>query len=279
VIEVEQCLPLVEEISGSVARNSTALISLARLKSKDEYTYMHSVSVCALMIALARQMQLDEQQTQQAGVAGLLHDIGKMAMPEKILNKPGALTTDEFSVIRLHPERGHAILTRSGFTAPSALDVCLHHHEKIDGSGYPYGLKGEQISQLARMGAVCDVYDAITSNRPYKNGWDEADSLARMAKWEGHFDTAIFHAFVKMVGIYPLGSLVRLHSGRLGVIVEQNPQSLTRPLLKVFFSTRTNMPIPVQLLDLSKSGQTDTIVNREDPQKWQFSNLNALWQG
>jgi len=278
-IEVEQCLSLVEEISGSVARNSAALISLARLKNKDEYTYMHSVSVCALMIALARQMQLDEEQTQQAGVAGLLHDIGKMAMPEKILNKPGALTTDEFSVIRLHPERGHAILTQGGFTAPSALDVCLHHHEKIDGSGYPYGLKGEQISQLARMGAVCDVYDAITSNRPYKNGWDAADSLARMAKWEGHFDTAIFHAFVKMVGIYPLGSLVRLHSGRLGVIVEQNPQSLTRPLLKVFFSTRTNMPIPVQLLDLSKSGQTDTIVNREDPQKWQFSNLNALWQG
>lgn len=276
-IDIDQCLPMVEEINASVARNASALVSLARLKNKDEYTYMHSVSVCALMIALARQLGLDEEQIREAGLAGLLHDIGKMLVPLSVLNKPGKLTDDEFAIVRLHPERGHALLSRSGMVAACALDVCLHHHEKFDGTGYPHRLRGEQISYLARMGAICDVYDAITSCRPYKNAWDAADSLARMAKWEGHFDTAIFHAFVKAVGIYPLGSLVRLHSRQLGVVIEQNPDNLTRPVLRVFFSTRSNMAIPVQVLDLSDASVTDRIVGREDPAQWGFDNLDALW--
>ncbi|MBV8394372.1 MAG: HD-GYP domain-containing protein, partial [Alphaproteobacteria bacterium] len=173
-IEPEQCLPLVEEVASSVSRNPSALISLARLKTKDDYTYMHSVAVCALMIGLSRQLGLSEAQTREAGLAGLLHDVGKMAMPLDVLNKPGKLTDEEFDVMRSHPERGWAMLSEGGAVPASALDVCLHHHEKIDGSGYPKRLKGEQISRLARMGAICDVYDAITSNRPYKTAWDPA---------------------------------------------------------------------------------------------------------
>mgnify|MGYP003341108195 FL=1 len=163
------------------------------------------------------------------------------------------------------------------FRSEPVLDVCLHHHEKMDGSGYPEGLCGDRISLLARMGAVCDVYDAVTSNRPYKAGWDPAESVARMASWKGHFDPVVFQAFVKSLGIYPVGSLLRLQSGRLAVVVEQKPGALTTPLVKVFFSTKSQMPMTPQLLDLSTSN--DRIVGRECPADWGFKHLDGLWAG
>ncbi|PZW65330.1 putative nucleotidyltransferase with HDIG domain [Pseudomonas sp. URMO17WK12:I1] len=277
-INVESCLPLVADISESLARNSSALLGLARLKHKDEYTYMHSVAVCALMLSLARQLGLDEERAREAGLAGLLHDVGKMAMPLEVLNKPGSLTDAEFAIMRSHPERGHAMLLAAGSLPESALDVCLHHHEKYDGSGYPGHLAGEAISLLARMGAVCDVYDAITSNRPYKQAWNPAESLARMAQWSGHFDTHVFHALVRSVGIYPLGSLVRLESGRLGVVVDLLPGKLTTPVVRVFFSAKNKTAITQQEVDLSKPGASDRIVSREDPGEWGFSNLDDFWR-
>ena len=237
---------------------------------------MHSVAVCALMVALARQLDLPEDQVHEAGIAGLLHDIGKMAMPLDVLNKPGKLSDDEYAIMRSHPERGHAMLLAAQTAVSDAvLDVCLHHHEKVDGTGYPHRLAGEEISLLARMGAICDVYDAITSNRPYKTAWDASGSLARMAQWQGHFDTQLLHAFVRTVGIYPLGSLVRLQSGRLGVVIEHHPQQLTAPRLKLFYSVRTRAAIPAQELDLSNPQCGDRIVGREDPAAWGFNNLTS----
>ena len=279
-VDAESCLPLVDEISGSVMRNPGTLVSLARLKTHDDYTYMHSVAVCALMISLARQMGFDEAKTRDAGLAGLLHDVGKALMPLAILNKPGKLTDDEFTIIKTHPMRGHELLREGGTASEGALDVCLHHHEKIDGSGYPHGLHGEQISTLAKMGAVCDVYDAITSNRPYKNGWDPAESIRKMAEWRGgHFDDAVFQAFVKSMGIYPVGSLVRMQSGRLGVVCEQNRDSLVAPKVKVFFSTRSQLHIPPELLDLSSRACSDRIAARESNAQWKFQHLDELWAG
>lgn len=270
---------LVEEISESVLRHPNALISLARLKNADEYTYMHSVAVCALMIALARNLGLNEGQVREAGLAGLLHDIGKMAIPNAVLNKPGKLTDGEFATVRDHPEAGSRMLLESKQVSALVLDVCLHHHEKMDGSGYPHRLAGEQISLYARMGAVCDVYDAITSNRPYKQGWDPAESIRKMAEWKGHFDPVVFQAFVKTVGIYPVGSLVRLESGRIGVVIEQQAKSLLAPKVKVFFSAKAKTPIPQEILDLSKLGGRDKIVGREAAETWGFRHVDELWSG
>ena len=271
---------LVEEISDSVARNPGALISLARLKTVDDYTYMHSVAVCAMMVALAKQLGFDQTQTRSDGLAGLLHDLGKALMPMEVLNKPGKLTEAEFAIIKSHPVEGHRMLLGGVNVDPMVLDVCLHHHEKMDGSGYPKGLKGDEISIYARMGAVCDVYDAITSNRPYKSGWDPAESLRNMAAWtKGHFDPKVFQAFVKCIGIYPVGSLVRLTSGRMGVVIEQTSKSLTTPCVKVFYSTKSNMRILPLVIDLSSPDTTEKIAAREDPAKWNFPDLNELWLG
>lgn len=280
-VDVDSAQGLVEEIAASVMRNPGALIGLARLKTKDDYTYMHSVAVCALMVALAKQLGLSEELTREAGLAGLLHDIGKMMVPSNILNKPGKLTEDEFVSVKEHPVAGYNLLLEGKGASPITLDVCLHHHEKMDGGGYPYGLKGDAISLHARMGAVCDVYDAITSNRPYKPGWCPAESLRKMADWShGHFDEKIFQAFVKSVGIYPVGTLVRLESGRLGVVVEQQTaKSLLSPKVRIFFSTKSMSYIMPELLDLAGPGLQDKIASREDVAKWGLKNIDRYWLG
>ena len=277
-IDAESFMPLVQEISDSVIRNPGAIVSLARLKTQDDYSYMHSVAVCALMVALGRELGYDEEQCRTAGTAGLLHDVGKALMPLDILNKPGALTDAEFDVMRSHPVRGFELLQEARGAEQATMDVCLHHHERFDGGGYPHKLPNDKLDQLVRMGSICDVYDAITSNRPYKLGWDPADSIGKMASWKGQFDPVIFATFVKSVGIYPTGSLVRLHSDRLAVVIEQNPAMLTAPVVRVFYSLKSQMPVSLQRLDLS-GGTSDRIVGRESPEKWKFTFLDELWAG
>ncbi len=278
-VDPAQAQALLEDMSDSITRNPGALVSLARLKTADDYTYMHSVAVAALMISLARSLGMNEAAVQIAGTAGLMHDLGKAKMPMEVLNKPGKLTDEEFAIMRAHPVHSHAMLKDSGLH-PQALDACLHHHEKMDGTGYPDRLQGEQISVLARMTAICDVYDAITSDRPYKNGWDPSESLRRMAEWcKDHFDGRLFQAFVKTMGIYPVGSLVRLASGRLAVVTEQSPGALLTPRVRVFYSTKSQLRLPPEELDLSRPGCSEKIVAREDPVQWNFPDLNDLWSG
>jgi HD-GYP domain-containing protein (c-di-GMP phosphodiesterase class II) len=268
-IKVGEAAPLVDEISKSITRNPEAFLNLARLKTKDDYTYMHSVAVCALMIALGKQLGLEGNDLKEAGLAGLLHDVGKMMIDEAVLNKPGKLTDEEFNIVKDHPRKGWELLQGSSDITATALDVCLHHHERMDGKGYPEKLSGEQISLFAKMGAVCDVYDALTSNRCYKNGWEPAETIRKMAEWRnGHFDERVFQAFVKTIGIYPSGTLVRLKSGRLAIVMEQTEKSLLTPIVKIFFSTKSNEPIMPEMLDLGRS--QESIVNAEDPAKWGF---------
>ncbi len=278
-VEPGACASLVDDIVESINRHPDALLSLSRLKTADEYTYMHSVAVCALMVALGRQLGLNDAECHEAGMAGMLHDLGKAAMPQEVLNKPGKLTPEEFAVIKQHPLRGYEMLAEVGTVTQGVLDVCRHHHERVDGTGYPDALAGEKISLLARMGAVCDVYDAVTSNRPYKAGWDPAHSLSQMATWKGHFEPRVFHAFVKSVGIYPTGSLVRMRSGRLAVVLDQNPSALTKPRVRLFFSTKAGLPLQPEILDLNDSGVTDQVEAREPPENWNFPYLTELWGG
>jgi HD-GYP domain-containing protein (c-di-GMP phosphodiesterase class II) len=276
-IDVEGCAPLVEAIIGSVESDPGALLSLVRLKSKDEYTYLHSVAVCTLMVALARTLKLPDAEVRKLGLAGMLHDMGKARIPLPVLNKPGRLTDAEFALMRRHPQWGHDLLVEGQVDCAVTLDVCLHHHEKIDGSGYPSALAGKTISLPARMGAICDVYDAVTSARAYKQAWDPGEAIRQMAQWKGHFDPVLFQAFVKTVGIYPVGTLIKLQSGRLAVVIEQGARSLLTPRVKVFFSTRSMLPITPELVDLGNPACQDKLLGVESPEAWKFKNLESLW--
>jgi HD-GYP domain-containing protein (c-di-GMP phosphodiesterase class II) len=229
------------------------------------------------MVALAKRMGLDDHSLRKAGMAGLMHDLGKTAIPVAVLNKPGPLDDAEWALMRAHPRHGERLLRPLGLD-DEVIDACLHHHEKVDGSGYPDGLHQSDIGLLARMTAICDVYDAITSDRPYKKGWPPSEALRRMAEWSPrHFDKRVFEQFVQTVGIYPLGSLVRLHSQRLAVVVDASPTSLLAPRVKVFYSLRQACRITPEVEDLSDSLGNDRIVARENPADWDFPDLEALW--
>jgi len=268
---------VVDEVAACLAEDPFTLLSLVRLKSPQDYTVLHSVAVCALMVALARQLKLPETLVCEAGLGGLMHDIGKAFVPQATLDKQGELSQDELLAVRTHPERGLALLRRSGDISVDALDICLHHHERMDGSGYPHRLRHGEISLLAKMGAVCDVYDAVTSERPYKAGWDPGEALRVMAQWTGQFDATVFQALVQALGVYPVGSLVRLRSGRLAVVVAQNARALLAPRVRAFYCTRINERLAPQTVDLARPGCQDRIVGCESPRTWPFGKLDGLW--
>ena len=273
-VEVERMAPLVESITGSIMRNSGALVSMLSIKTADEYTFEHCVSVCALMVAFARSLGMDTESTRQAGLGGLVHDVGKMKTPNEILNKAGRLTEAEFAVMKRHPEDGHAILRETEGIGETPLVITLSHHERMDGSGYPFRLGPEKIPQMVRMASIVDVYDAITSDRCYHKGMSPTEALGKIFEWSKfHFDAHLVQAFTHCIGIYPVGTLVRLESGRMGVVTEQHERNLLTPVVKVFFSTRSMAYIPPETVDLSRkmgAGGADRIVNHESPEKWKI---------
>jgi HD-GYP domain-containing protein (c-di-GMP phosphodiesterase class II) len=279
-VQLEQVAPVVENVTASILRNPGALVGLSRIKSKDDYTFLHSVSVCTLLVAFCRARQLDEETTYQAGLGGLLHDTGKALVPDHILNKPGRLTDAEFAIVKNHPRDGHDILMRSPGIGEIPLDITLHHHERRDGSGYPDKLAGQAISELAQMAAIVDVYDAITADRCYHKGLPAAEALRKIYEWsEHHFNPAFAQEFIRCVGIYPVGTLVLLESGRLGVVVEPNEASLLTPKVNIFFDTKRLAFIVPQTVDLARglgAGGADRIVGHEAPEKWRVDPMKFL---
>lgn len=275
-VQVRKMVTLARTIGASIERDSKALINLVRLKEKDEYTYLHSVAVCALMINFARHIGLDPQEIEDLGVAGLLHDVGKVAVSEEILNKPGALSKIEMRTVRSHPLAGHRLLESSPGVPDAALELCLRHHEKMDGSGYPGGLKGEELSLFARMGAICDVYDAVTSNRPYKSAWTPCEALTAMQTWAGHFDPSLLDRFADSLGIFPTGTLVRLSTGELAVVVGNCEEAAENIVVRAFFDCEALAEIaPIDRV-IAPSMEHPRIVGRDSPSFWRFHDWDAL---
>lgn len=274
MIALDEIDTVVQDITDSILRNSSALIGLLHIKNKDDYTFLHSVGVSALLVSFCISAGMDKATVRQAGLGGLLHDIGKAKVPEAILNKQGKLTDEEFGIIKGHPRDGCDLLSQIAGIGPIPLDIALHHHERFDGSGYPDRLIGKEINELAQMAAIVDVYDAITSDRCYHTGMCPAEALRKMHEWSNsHFDTKQIQAFMRCVGIYPVGTLVKLESGLLGFVVEHQETKLLTPRVKVFYNTRSNSYISPHELDLSKplgKGGGDRIVSYESPAKWKL---------
>ncbi|SFD55174.1 HD-GYP domain-containing protein [Massilia yuzhufengensis] len=279
-VELDNVSPVVENITASILRNPGALMGLLRIKTKDDYTFLHSVSVCTLLVAFCRSRGLPADSTYEAGMGGLLHDTGKAFVPDAILNKQGRLTEDEFAVMRRHPRDGYEVLVKTPQIGAIPLDITLHHHERHDGSGYPDRLAGDGIGEFAQMASIVDVYDAITSDRCYHKGMSAAEALRKIFEWSKfHFNPTLTQEFIRCIGIYPVGTLVLLESGRLGVVSEQHDSSLLTPKVNVFFSTRSKLYIRPEIVDLARPlgfGGGDRIVSHESTETWNVDPLKFI---
>lgn len=269
--------PLVKSMHASVLRNPGALISLSRIKAADTYTFQHSVSICALLVAFAHALGMDADEIEEAGLGGLLHDVGKMKIPNEILNKPGKLTDEEFDIMKSHASLSREILKAVPGISTMVVQIAGEHHERMAGGGYPRGLSGSEISQIGRMTAIADVYDALTSNRVYHKGKEPTEVLKKLLEWSGaHLDGTLVQQFIRTLGIYPVGSLVRLSGGRLAVVAEQS-DDLLRPTVRTVYDTTHKLHLSPR--DLHLVHASEEIVDFEDPLEWGLDPLTYLMPG
>lgn len=242
-IKTEKITETVSKMVNSVFRNQDALTSLARLKSFDDYTFAHSVNVCILSLTLGRHLGLSKEGIQDLGVGAILHDIGKMLVPEAILNKPGKLTDEEFDEIKKHTFFGSTVLSSTAIKEES-MYVALQHHEKYDGSGYQGGLAKKDIHLYARIATVADVYDAMTSNRVYQKGMPPEEALKKMYLMRGaHFEPELVERLIKCLGIYPIGTIVELNTGEVAMVRMINHSHPLQPRVMVLTDKGTR-PLP-----------------------------------
>ena len=267
-IEIAKMSPVVETITDSIFRNKDAFISLSRIKKKDEYTFQHSVSVCALLVAFCRAMEYEKAVVMEAGTGGLLHDIGKMRVPDSILNKPGPLSDSEFVDMKSHAAIGREILKLTPGVPEVVIMITGQHHERYDGTGYPDKLQKDEISLLGQMAAIVDVYDALTSNRVYHKGMEPTAVLKKLFEWSKfHFNAELVEHFICLIGIYPVGTLVKLESGLLAVVINPGNESLLRPTVRTVYDIKREYSVTPQDIDLSIQ-LGDSIVQYEAPDKW-----------
>ncbi|MGE5472208.1 MAG: HD-GYP domain-containing protein [Bacteroidota bacterium] len=268
-VQLDRVMPLVDSTVESIFRNQDALLPLVRLKRHDDYTFQHSVSVCALLVTFGRAMELPREIIREIALGGLLHDVGKACVPDAILNKPAKLSEQEFFTMQGHVVQGVELLRRSGGVSETALQVVGEHHERLDGKGYPKQQAGEGISRYGQMAAIVDVYDAISSDRVYHKGMPPPQALKKLLEWSNHhFDPQLVKTFIRAIGIYPTGTLVQLESKRLGVVVEQNDGNLLKPVVRVFYHAGQQHYIPPETVDLSKV--QDSIASFENYEKWKI---------
>jgi len=270
-LPIEAIESLAEDMLDSLFRNHNALACLGCIREKDSYLMEHSVNLSVLMSIFGKSMHLDRSILQQTIAGALLHDIGKIMVPDDILHKPGKLTDDEFGVMKQHVTLGQKHLLDIDGISPLTIKIVSEHHERMDGSGYPAGLCGHEISTHGRMAAIVDVYDAITADRCYHKGMTPTVAIKRLLEWsDNHLDRSLVNHFIQCIGIYPVGSLVLLESERLGVVVEANEFDQRSPTVRIMYHTKFNCFIKTELIDLAKPSVQDAILKSVDPAKYRI---------
>ncbi|MCK4863860.1 MAG: HD-GYP domain-containing protein [Gammaproteobacteria bacterium] len=251
-VNTDAAKELVTEVANSITRSPHAFLWLTNMKERDEYTSIHCMNVCVMSVSFGRTLGMEKAELEILGLGGLLHDLGKMRVPLEILNKPSKLTFEEFEVMKTHPMEGYNMLKEQGDLPAEVLDIVKHHHERRNGKGYPSQLDGDQINNMTRIVAIVDVYDAITSDRCYHDAISPYDALKNMYEWvKEDFDKDMIEKFIKCLGIYPIGCVVELNLGHVGIVVSASEKSKLRPIVMlVLNSKREHFPKP-KLINLA----------------------------
>lgn len=257
VIEVNEIESWADDMIDSVFIDSDALQCVSALRQKDSYLLEHSVNVACLLVSFGKHLGLDKDTLKQLAIGGIIHDVGKIKVDDEILHKPARLTPEEFEHMKLHQVfAGEIILGVKGLSDVSR-DVCLMHHEKLDGTGYPLGLSGDQIPMHGRMSCIVDIYDALTADRVYKKGMSSAEAFKILLSLTPfHLDPDLVYKFINCIGVYPVGSIVQLSDGRVGIVWTSSDSQPLKPIVKCFYSRKYKRYIDVAMVDLKNSSHS-----------------------
>lgn len=240
----------------SILNSPDALMLMTQLKRRDEYTAQHSMNVCIFSIALGRQINLSVEELNNLGICGMLHDMGKLLVPTEILNKRGRLSPEEMPIMQSHTVKGWSLLLKTSGIYPGAVDVAHMHHERMDGGGYPRKLTAEQITPYARIVAIADTYDAVSSDRIYQKGRSHLEAIKILTEaTETQLDSGLTMKFIECLGIYPAGSLVELASGEVALVLEVNPRAKLKPRILIL-QEKANMACVEHMVDLAMVSQS-----------------------
>ena len=258
MIDLVSVKRVVSDTVDGILRNPDAHVSLTQLKDWDHYTAQHSINVCILSLAFARHVGLPRHDMEMLGAGALLHDIGKLKTPHEVLNKPDKLTEAEYKIMQSHPVHGRELLANKYGLPHQVADMAFSHHERIAGGGYPRGLTGTQISVWSKMVAIVDVYDAITSERCYHKGMSPTEALTKMYGWRvKDFDVDLLEKFIQCIGIYPVGTLVELTSGEVGIVISVNTTSRLKPKINVILNEKKQPYFPARIVNLEDFKSND----------------------
>ncbi|WP_374393333.1 HD-GYP domain-containing protein [Aeromonas media] len=276
-IDITPLAAVAEEMVDTMFTHGDAMLCLARIRAKDAYLMEHSMNVAILLANFGRYLGLDRSVLKELTLGGLLHDVGKIMTPDEVLNKPGKLTDEEFGVMRQHVVHSYDILSNTAGITPTMLEVAANHHERLDGTGYPQRLKGDQLSLYTRMSGIVDVYDAVTADRVYKQGMQPTQAFRILLKGiNQHFDAELVTKFIKCMGVYPVGTLVQLSNQRLAVVMQRNEQQPLKPMVKVIYHATLRHYLEVQWLDLARNGGQESIESTVDPKEFGINLANFV---
>ncbi len=241
---IKQCLSILDELVEYIMELGDVNKSLYDIKTHDNYTYLHSIDTGIMCTFLGLSLNMTKQSIKDLTIGGVLHDIGKVRVPYSIINKEGPLTEEEFEEMKKHPIYGKEMLKENISIPYSSIIGIEQHHEKINGKGYPYGLNGNEISKFGKVICICDVYDAVSSDRSYRNKFSPSDAYELILAGCGtSFDPEIVKTFKETFSVYPLGCCVKLSNGVEGYVIRQNKNFPDRPVLRVLYDSMTKKPI------------------------------------
>ena len=276
-IDITPLAAVAEEMVDTMFTHGDAMLCLARIRAKDAYLMEHSMNVAILLANFGRYLGLERNVLKELTLGGLLHDVGKIMTPDEVLNKPGKLPDEEFGVMRQHVVHSYDILSNTAGITPTMLEVAANHHERLDGTGYPQRLKGDQLSLYTRMSGIVDVYDAVTADRVYKQGMQPTQAFRILLKGiDQHFDAELVTKFIKCMGVYPVGTLVQLSNQRLAVVMQRNEQQPLKPVVKVIYHATQRHYLEVQWLDLARNGGQESIESTVDPKEFGINLANFV---
>ena len=267
-IDVDVFKEVATNFIDSIFRNQDALSCIAMIKQKDAYLLEHSINVATLISIFAKHLRLDREVIKELATGALLHDIGKIKVDDAVLNKPGKLSDNEFEQMKQHAQFSYDIVDEAGLSSISC-EIAGFHHERLDGSGYPNGLCNSEISQFVRMASIVDVFDALTAERVYKKALTPIQAFKILRENSPqHFDEKLLNEFINCIGLYPVGSLVKLKSQRIGMVVSSNPEQPLRPVVKIFYSAKSMYHIAVEDIDLAEKRCKDELEAAIKPEEF-----------